>query len=467
MNGYRRPHPLFILRNLWRFAPLLIAPLLRGLILAARKGSLDGYIDGMGFDIWVAATMVALSLADWQSMRYRATEQGVDYVRGVLRRRRGFIPAPAAYRMDQPLGYRLVGAARLWIDTSAGSYRRSDFSVVATRREAQALVGRTTLPGHRPTASKVAVMAFITSNASAGVLVLFATVRGMGRILGRGFERQVWGGLQQLAALLAFGLPPAAAAVGYLLIGGWALALMLGFLKFWGFRAARQDEQLTIATGLLSREHMRISAGSVSYVDIRRNLACVLLHLNTVLVLAPGLGGKPAVVVPAAGKDEAENWIARLLPGLRPDPLVLRPARRAFIRYYSEPIWQLAGMVALVMVVTRLLPHWRDAAVYLGAMGALIPIWRLGLAVADLKTAGAGRGPERFTLAYGRGLYLHRVVVSMHSLTGIKIRRSPLQRLGRSCDILLTTCVEGRYVTHRLRSYPHAEATAFFGLAGP
>jgi uncharacterized membrane protein YdbT with pleckstrin-like domain len=299
------------------------------------------------------------------------------------------------------------------------------------------------------------------------VLVLFATVRGMGRILGRGFERQVWGGLQQLAALLAFGLPPAAAAVGYLLIGGWALALMLGFLKFWGFRAARQDEQLTIATGLLSREHMRISAGSVSYVDIRRNLACVLLHLNTVLVLAPGLGGKPAVVVPAAGKDEAENWIARLLPGLRPDPLVLRPARRAFIRYYSEPIWQLAGMVALVMVVTRLLPHWRDAAVYLGAMGALIPIWRLGLAVADLKTAGAGRGPERFTLAYGRGLYLHRVVVSMHSLTGIKIRRSPLQRLGRSCDILLTTCVEGRYVTHRLRSYPHAEATAFFGLAGP
>ena len=460
--SFQRPHPLFILTNLKRFLWLLIVPLGRGFISAVRGRSLVAYFEGFAFDIAVLGLMLLFSIADWYRFTYRATGEGIAFSRGVFDHRRAFIPVAATYTVEQPLSYRLVGAARLWADTPAGHYRKNDFYVIAHSRVALDLIGRPTDRGHRPSSTEVAVMSFLASNSLAGILILMTAVRGVGQILGNEFRQVIFERFQQLSTVLAFGIPPAAVAIAYLLLGGWLLAFFYNFLRFWGFRADRQGEDLVIRTGLFSPQTQRIAAPSVGYLDVRRNLPCVLLRLFTVLVMAPGSSGKPSVIVPAAGETATGQLVERLLPRLRPDTPQLRPMPNSWIRYYSEPVTHMLYILLPGVLLSLIFPDWQSVVIYLTAMAELVPIWGLAIRVADLHSAGAARGPDRLTIRYSSYFYLHTAVVSLDSVVSIKIRQSPLQRFYGTCDVQVTSCVEHRFTTHCLRNYRHSDILAFF-----
>ena len=123
---------------------------------------------------------------------------------------------------------RPFGAVHLRADTLAGSQKRNDFSLFVSRAEAERILDlyRRSLPSsgltrqYRPKSLYVAALAAFSSSSFAGVLFLSTLVSQTGKLLGNEFSERIYGTFERAMQLLAFGLPPAAAAVGYLLLFG-------------------------------------------------------------------------------------------------------------------------------------------------------------------------------------------------------------------------------------------------------
>lgn len=459
--SWRRAHPLYILTRLRRFLWLLILPLTRGFIIALEGGGAKAFIKDSAADLFILAAIAAFSAAEWYMYTYRVVGDTVECRTGVLRRKAVRLPSVFSYRVDEPALYRLFGAARLSADTLGGHHKKPDFSVIAKREDALKIVGGSCCGG-RPEMRKIALMALVASNSVAGLAIIIASVRGSGRILSAEVRGQILGRFKEAAELLTFGIPPAAAAVGYFILLSWVLGFMLNCARFWGFCADVSGGSLMIKTGLFSRTGIRVATRSICRLDIRRGILGLLLNVSTVLVSAPGMGRKPGILLPAGKKTETLKLIRESLPELLPSESALRPSKGNLIRYCSDPLSQMLIIIAAAFAIGFISPELRRIIVYLAAMAELVPIWGLAIRCAELKTAGISRDSGSFTLRCSSYFYLHTVVVNNNCIVCAKIVQSPVQRLTKSCDIIIKTGLERHFTAYRLRGYNISQAESFF-----
>lgn len=73
---------------------------------------------------------------------------------------------------------------------------------------------------YQPRQIYIVALSAVLSNSLAGVVLLSVLISNLGKILGQEFERRILGTVELLTNLLAFGLPPVAAALGWVLVAG-------------------------------------------------------------------------------------------------------------------------------------------------------------------------------------------------------------------------------------------------------
>lgn len=92
----------------------------------------------------------------------------------------------------------------------------------------------------------VAILSLITSNTLTGVLFASTFISQCGNLLGKEFEDLLVTKLTDLVRMLAFGLPPAAAVVGYVLLFGWLISFLMTIVRHIKFNVVRQGNNLEI-----------------------------------------------------------------------------------------------------------------------------------------------------------------------------------------------------------------------------
>ena len=135
-----RTHPITLLQMVWRFLFLLIFPVARGFLTALSGGTVSIWLDGAWKDILIIAVIFLLAFLQWWCLRYHWEPVGLSIRKGVLFRRRMFIPTSKIITMSltRPFYLKPVGGVQLRVDTWAGTGNNMDISLILPKKAASA-----------------------------------------------------------------------------------------------------------------------------------------------------------------------------------------------------------------------------------------------------------------------------------------------------------------------------------------
>jgi uncharacterized membrane protein YdbT with pleckstrin-like domain len=474
-KDWRHSHPFLILHNLKGFLYMLIIPLVRGFITAF-GGGLRAWLDSAWVDLLVLAFILLGSTLQWYFCVYRFDREGLHACQGLIIRRTYYIPMQkiATLCAIRSFYLRPFGAVHLRADTLAGSQKRNDFSLFVSRAEAERILDlyRRSLPSsgltrqYRPKSLYVAALAAFSSSSFAGVLFLSTLVSQTGKLLGNEFSERIYGTFERAMQLLAFGLPPAAAAVGYLLLFGWLCAFTVKFIRHKNFCLRRQGDSLHITGGVFTTRAYAVAVEKINYLDIRQSVLSWLLRFCSVHIHAVGYSKHSddvSSVVPAVRTRDVKKTLNLFFPEFHPDARQIRHNWGALFKFIGDPSWGCLLIPACTLLLRWRLPGWGGFIGWVGFMLCFPAYWFLTVRLIDYFTSGAAREGDRFTLYYSSGYYLHTVVLPRDKIACVCLRQSPIQYFDKRCDLLVFSFSEGKR-KHHIRNLDWQETAELFGL---
>lgn len=444
-----RPHPLYILYDAKKWLPLLLIPLLRAVF---SNGDTVAVLLSSLRDVALALLLLGFYTLKWSKARYRI-DAGLTTRQGLVLIRRTHVAAGEAASVElvrTPL-LALCRGRRVHVNT-AGLRRRADTTLFLSKSAAQQIASlRSRRRGciFRARVWPTVVMAASNSNAALGLLTLAPALRQSGRILGEQLPDRVYGLVGRVVSL---GLPPLLESLANILVLGWCFSFLRGLLRYGGFYAHREGEQLHLIAGLLTRRDVLIDVRRITLLEFRQTLLMQLTGLHTAVITAAGYGrekGARPVVVPAARKRELCAALDQLIPGYPTCPGGLKPRRTALARYLLPPLLTaLVGLYPLYLggVWTMAGLLWLAGTLWWGAV-RLIGCQRAVFGVAD----------GCVLLRYSRGLALHEIHVPAEVADCVVLKRSPWQCRSGTCTVELR-CYGEKRRRHRVYALPYDPA---------
>lgn len=472
---WQRPHAFMILYNLKQFLFVLLLPLLRG-FSSALQGGMQAWLSGAWLDILALLSMLLLSATQWFFCTYCIAPDTLRVRQGVLFRTSLFILRRQVSTVSATRLFYLrpIGAVRLRADTIAGGSKKADFSLFVSKAQAEHLLrwradtaaGESALRQYRPHSLSVLALSVFSSSSFAGIFFLSTLISQSGQLLGREFSDRVMGTFENVSRLLAFGLPPAAAAVGYLLLFGWLIAFLINFLRHKNFCLRRRADSLQVTGGIFTIREYTMAVEKVNYLDIRQSVLSCILRFCTVSVNAVGYQKNRddvSGVIPAVKKQELSKTLSMFFPEFRPIARQLRHNYGALFKFIGDASWGCVLIPAATLILRYFLPGWADFIGWVGFMLCFPAYWFLVVRLIDYFTSGLAREENMFTLRYSSGYYLHTVVIPLHKISYVKLRQSPIQSFDKKCDVLIYSFSEGR-TRHHIRNLDRQAALTLFGL---
>lgn len=473
MNGYYRTHPISIVFNLGRIFYLLFIPILRGLISAFRGGFAQ-WLMGAWMDILVFLVMLGIAALAWLNERFRYDGGHMELSYGLLNRRKILIPweRVAAVILTKPFFLRPFRAVRFRADTIGGSLRNADITILVSDKRARSIIDSRNLPAdetpvnaYRPSTRSIAALSLLTSNSFGGILFISTFISQAGRLLGSGFSQMIIGTVEEAARSLAI-VPPAAAAIAYVLLAGWFIGFFLLFCRYKNFTLVCGQGHLTISGGVFTKRKYYIRNSDVNFIDIRQSVTTRVLRIYSLYISAVGYGKRDddiSCVIPAETGPRFRESLRNTFPGMNPAPRRFAPGAKGIMRFVGSPVSCLLSEVAAITISLRMFPLWNGFIWFVGLMACVPAIMFIVVRVLDFRSAGLSFQDGRYTLRYSRGLSLHTVVIPADKVVGVKLRQGFFQKFGPYCDVIIASRAEGRSV-HLCRSLVMDDMIKLFDL---
>lgn len=433
-----REHPASLPPKAPYYLLLLLIPLTRGVTEA----------------VLAAVGLILYWVVRRRRRYYTLTPRSIRLERGILLRQTVCIPLVhiTTLTIERPLWMRIVGAARISVDTDGGTRWAADARLTVPNRH-----GRLFLPDSngvlwRPRALRLWLLAVLSSDSFGGVVLLAAILRQSSILLGEGIQKTVLDNLEAAAAMLS-AIPRTAALLILVLLCGWLAGALRHLLRHLPFGVCRGTQTVTVYAGWLTRRIHCCGVEAIHYADIRQTLTACLFQRHTVYIGCTGYGKDKntlAILLPPGTEEQIREETERMLPHLTPIPTVLRPCRGALWRYCRLPLCLLAALPLLGIGGGMLFPLWGDLIRYLALMGAFPCLWLLAVRIIARYRAGVGYADGRYTLCYARRLTLHLVTLPRHRVAALRVRQSLWQKRRGYCDLTLYSYHEARR-PHRVR----------------
>lgn len=472
-----RPHPVTIVTTLWKYIIILIIPLLRG-FLHALRGGMTSWLEGAWMDILLILLYLSFGVLTWYFFTMEVSAGGLKVNRGILIRNIYDIPRVnfTCITVVKPFYLKPIRGVYFRIDTPGGSFKKADLTVVLRKKDCEEMLpncippdkSRGMMKVYKPKGLYVFILSAITSNSFAGVVFISTFISQVGEILGGQFSEMIYGTFEETAKALAFGIPPAAAAVAYILLFGYLSALVLNLFRHAKFSVRRCRNQVKIDVGLFTNRTYIVDREKINYIDIRRTLMTAMLGLYSVFLHTVGFGKYKddiSALIPCANKKQLKNTLALLLPEYTPSEATVKPSWKSFFYYANIGLWTSVAILAASVVVSWIFPGWSDIIRW-GTLFCICPaLWYLAVQIYDLFTAGISYKKDCFTLRYARGFYIHRVVITRDKVATIRLTQSIFQKWNSRCNLHLYSYSEGS-THHYIRELPQAQVVELMRVAG-
>jgi putative membrane protein len=467
---YKKAHPVNIVESTSRFYILLLLPILRGLLFSG--GNLYIWLKGAWFDILIIAAIILLGYIRWYFNMFRIDEDGLTIFRGIFLIKKEFIQYDriASVAVEYPFYLKPLRAVRVQVDTDAGRKRRADFSMTMRRRDAEELLekskarlitGDQMTKSYSPKLFYIGVLSLISSNSFTGVIFASTLISQSGRLLGKEFEDLIMNNLTRLAEFLALGLPPAAAIIAYLLIGGWLISFIINIVRHKDFTVTRRDSSLLVEAGIITPRKISIDVNQINLVEIHQTLTTKILGFYSVFIHCTGYGKQKntiSVLIPAAEKHEATRNLELLLPEIPFVKKSIKPKLRNLSRFILVPSVLIASVAVAIWLCNRLFPSWGGLILFLGIMLEIPLVWYLLVRIFSFTHTGAGVRDGIFTIHYTKRFLFNRVSIPVEKVSKVVFSQTLFQRTTNCCDVIVYTYSEGTK-KHVVQNLNYTEAS--------
>ncbi|MFB6082318.1 MAG: PH domain-containing protein [Halanaeroarchaeum sp.] len=363
-----------------------------GSMLAARQLiPRIGLLGGIPIGILFAVGALGYEIAHYRHFRYELTADSLDLESGVFFRREREIPLARIQNVDisRDVLARVLGVATVAIETAGGGQTEARLRYVAEAeaKRLQAEIQRrkraeqTTDTDAEPAEASLLfelddsdlVVLSVLSLDPRLFSVLFVFLPMLGPNLGISFDSASGVALLGVTIVGAF-----ASAVGL-----WALSAGATFIRFYGFRLSRVEDELRYERGLIQRYDGSIPLSKVQTLSIDENVLMRRFGYASLSVetagYAPGstpAGGSEAAI-PLAHREQLLELAADIEPFEMPD--LQHPPKRARRRYTIRYGLVVAVLVALAYAISATLvsyPWWIVAGSFLVVPVAADRKWR-------------------------------------------------------------------------------------------
>ena len=466
----KRCHPITILNNLLLVIYLVIIPVLRG-FLSALRGDFVAWLGGAWIDILIFIGMVSFAVLRWYYTTWRCGETGVSLI----------IRFPYFSQCDlrwenvtalsviEPFYLRLIGGCVLRAETLGGSHRNADISICLAAPHAREIAktyrGATALlepdRSYRPSKASIAQMALLTSNSLIGILFIATVVSQSASLFGNYFSTRLLDTLEEATRALAFGIPPAAAAIGYVLLFGWLFGVVLLFLRYRNFSVSQIGDYLAVQGGAPSRRGYQVKVSGIAFVDVQQTIFSAAFQLSTLFISAVGYGKHSddiACLFPTVKKETLQKHYDAFFPAFPPAKTQLRPEKDGKLRFLLAPIGCVGGILAVAVLAFRHFPQWGTFILFVALMALAPALLFLAVRRRDYHTGGIALQGGVLTMRYSGGVTFHTVVIPQEQVVGIEFYQNIFQRIAKkNCDLKIYTVAEDQ-IEHCCRSINREQA---------
>ncbi len=462
MDEFQRQHPLAIVHAFSKYILLLLLPLLRSLLLLG--GNIWVWASGAWFDILILISVVGFGILQWLCTTYALQNRGIYVESGVLFNEARYIPYSnlSSAVVEKPFYLMPFRVVRIRLETDSGSTKRADVSLLLRESQAYQLVERGTTPlaeapvrpgsrgirTYQPRALYIAILSLITSNTLTGVLFLATFISQTGKVLGEQFEAILVHSLTRIVRFLAIQVPPAAAMVAAIILGGWGIAFFINLINHLGFQATRSGKRLAIRVGILVRKEYYLAVERINFLTLRQSLLTKLFGFGSAFINCTGYGKEKnelSVLLPAVDKRDLKRNLRLILPEMRVSERRYKPPKRVITRFLIPPCGTIVGLLAGFLLLGYLLPSLRGLILYFAIMSEIPAVWWLFVKIAAFFHVGIGIREDIYTFNSTFAYAFFTTVLHKDKIAKVEVRQSFFQKMAGCADIRVFTFAETRH----------------------
>jgi len=455
MSG--RAHSIMILLNLRRVMFLLIIPALHGVFALPRGGFLL-WLRGAWLDALTLVIMLTLSVLMWRRCNYKCTNKGITVCRGLFFSHCTTIKWSDIITLScgRPFFLRMFNAVFLRADTIGGSFRDSDIRLLLNKDTADKILdifysegncGCKPAVEHNAAGSSVLAFALLSSSALTGIVFAAAVVSQSGKLLGQEFSDMLVLSFEEATRNFALGIPPAAAAITYILLLGWLIGVTQSLWRYWHLRLKLWGNKLIIESGKMGRRLYAVNTQKLAFADIRQTLGMHLAGVCALYISAVGYGKHKddiSCVIPTMRKAGFMHKYFSFFAALPLSPANIKPPKRGFMPFIIKPLCMAIAIMLAGTAVLIFVPHFSDFIIFIIIMLTIPSVVLLAVGFSAYFAAGVGYDKGVYTLRYSRGFALHTVIMHQTQIAKLEFAQNIFQRRRGMCHLVVFTKAEHR-----------------------
>lgn len=463
MNEFQRQHPLYIVHAFSKYLLLLLFPLLRSFLLL--RGNVWDWVKGTWLDILVLFLIVLFGVVQWSAIRYSIRSKGIYIESGFFVQKARYLPYKnlSSITVEEPFYLRPFRIVRLRMETDGGSSSKADASLLLRRSQADEVrkAGTESLAAgeggpkgirtYHPRALYIAILSLITSNTLTGVLFAATFISQTGKVLGKAFEKLLVDSIAKIIRILAFNIPPAAAMIAAVLLGGWGIAFFITLIGHLGFRAQRQNRMLSVKVGVITKKEAYMAVERINYVQIRQSLMTILCGFCSAFLNCTGYGKEKnelAVLFPAVENQDLKRTLRLILPEIKVSPRKYKPYLKVLTRFLIPPATLMLVFAVGFGGLWYFFPRFRQLSLFLGLMAEIPAVWWLFVKIAAYFHVGIGVRGDSYTFRFTFGYAFYTVALHKDKIAKVETQQSLFQKMSRCSDVLIYPFSEKK---HRMR----------------
>ena len=463
-----KAHPYSIIRHLKISVLLVLITVLQQFIVRPR--GLIALIGSLGFNALYVIVILSYYISEYGNFRYRIEERAIHVHSGIMRKKDYIIPYNRilTYVFYTSALSVMFGAAKISVDTPAGSGRTHDVSLYCSLRRARAvreklLGGERISCQYRARTLSVFLMSAIWSNPVTGLIFIVPIIISAGNILGTEMRDDLLrNSLNYQQNLFARLVSPVAAFLATVIVMAWMISMLLFFMRYARFGSYRSGKRLVVSRGLLSRSTTILNTEALSYVSIDKSLLMRLMKLQccTVSIIGSGkLKGDKGMIVCPEEKNKAERMIYKLT-GIAPrERNIIKPAKYSLYSYIYLPLYTLIGFIILYLISGNM-PFLKETTVILSQIFSGVSVWWILFRVYSYRNARIGICGRYITLCGFKKLTLKHYFIPFDKIQWVEIKRSPIQKKTGTCNLRIHIYSE-KNVTCYIKQLPISKVRAF------
>ena len=461
IRKYKKTHPFSIIKKLKISVFLVLLSIIQQFLYRPRD--ILEYIATVSSGTVYALAAVAYAVYSYSRYRYRIIENGIQIHDGLFIKRRFTVPyskiQTIVFNMDAFAA--IFGAVKVSFDTPAGLSKKYDISAYFSRKNTKMILLK--IHDMNPETSCVKsnfistlLMCTFWSNPTTGLLFIAPVISKLGDIVGNELANNIFSAQSDFRLrLIALNIPPATAGAASVLIIGWIISILLGFMRYSGFKAYNQGEYIVVSKGLINKNITFTKRKCLSAITVEQGLLMHLmgLYISGIFTIGSGkLKGDRSIIIAPEHKKTFFRSLQKLLKVSHKEKMSVYTAKNTMPAYLYLPFFVTAVTVLTIMLADNfsiINDLFKALLLFL-----LIPLfWWMLFRIFAHEYSHLGITSKHLVVCSFQKLTLKTYYIPFNKIQCAKITQSIPQRLAGTCNVQVYLYFENRAV-HTVKHIP-------------